>query len=219
MTVRLAFADFQTGGSHSRWQIFHCNVDLAIEAIPALHGDFKRARIADTQRHRFGKRSAVAIAQRHVDGPRGEGEVRRGLTHDETIDVVRVGARAAEEIAHLQAIGAVFLDLELAHHIRRTSVVGRAVIRVAVARRLHRRCDVVQLGHVGELAVLHLLHEHKGIGVESETLAGDLHPPRLAFFGRELKGIDIRSGVESTRNVARQRDLLRVLVVRLGFFG
>ena len=69
MTVGLALRDLQPGSAHTRRQIFHTDLDLAIKAVATLHHDLKGTCLTRTKRHWFGKRSAVTVAKSHVDSP------------------------------------------------------------------------------------------------------------------------------------------------------
>ena len=118
MTDRLALGNPQSGRAHAGWQAVHAEFNLPVKTIAANGQHLEGDRCSGTEGEGLGERIAISIAQRHVHRPGGERKVGRGLPHDEAIHIAGIIARAAEEIAHLEAIGAVLFDLELAVHVR-----------------------------------------------------------------------------------------------------
>ena len=168
---------------------------------------------AAAQCHRLRKRRAIAVAQSHVQRPGGEREIRRRFPQDEPVNEARIGAGAAKQIADLETIDAIFLDLEFAQRVRRSRIVRRAVIGVAIGGWLDRARDAAEFRHVRELLLraflAHTLHEHKRIRGHAEPLRSHFDPPDVALVGCEFIGVHVGRGIKPARDLTWQRDLLR----------
>ena len=150
-----------------------------------------------------------------MERPADEGEVGLGLADQEPVDRLRFIARAAEEIADLEAVRASLLDLEPAQAIGRAGLVRRAVVGVVVRRRLDRSGDIGQLGQIlksrgGSAGGCRqaALDDDGRVCRRCEPFGGDLDPPHLPCGGLKLEAVDVGRREEPPAEIERQRHLL-----------
>ena len=83
-----------------------------------------------------------------MQAPCGDSIVRSRFADHKAVNIASIVASPAEQIRDLQAMHAVFFDLQFANDIGRATVERRPIVRVTIAGRLHWRSDVGELSHV-----------------------------------------------------------------------
>ena len=114
----------------------------------------------------------------------------------------------------------VFFDFKFANDIQRAAIVRRTIVSVTVTRRLHRTSDVTELRHVRSLFLRpvesNVLNNNRRIGWSPQSLGRNLHPPHISLGRRELKRVHIGCGIEASRNIAGNRNFLRLSMQVIG---
>ena len=147
-----------------------------------------------------------------MQAPCCDGVVRSCFANHKPIDISSIIASPAKQIRDLQAMDAVFFNLQFANDVCRSSIERRAIVGVTIAGRLHWRSDVGELGDVRNLLLCALtgnvLNQYRRVRWPSKSLRGDFDPPDIALGGSEFKRIDISGRKETPGQVTRQSNLL-----------
>ena len=200
---------------HAFGQAVHGHLDVFLEAVAAEHQQLDRDGFAAAERgiprHHVGR----GLLDLRGLGQRDEAEIGGFFADDEPVGEACVGLRAVEQVAHLDAISAVFFRLEFADGIVRR----RVELRPADARRRIRKLD-----HVGQflralLVLGNLLHNDLRVRHHAEPVGDYFQRVGVALLGFKGEHVHVADGEKTAGHLARGRDFLRLggLSVRLDF--